>query len=584
MSQESNLSNYVAKNRELSIQSFAKTTRIAILSSFTINGIEDVFRVKCSEININCITYSAPYNQYNQEILNPKSDLYQFKPSITFLILDTRSMLGNLYYFPYSVSAIERRNFVQKKIDETASMITAFIKNSDSKLIITNFNIPTYSPYGILENKTDYGFHEMVKNMNEKLLDVAKNLDSVYIYDFDRFTNYHGAEHVFDFRQYYYGDLKIALKYFPYFVNDLMGYVKAITGTSKKCIVLDLDNTLWGGIVGEDGFDGIKLGSTSPGNAYVEFQRYLLSLWQKGILLAINSKNNYDDAIQTIRNHPNMVLREDNFANVHVNWENKVDNMKEIAQELNLGLDSFVYFDDDPVNRASMIKHLPEVLTVDLPKDPSQFVSILAQMNDFNILSMTEEDLMRGQMYLQHKKRIELEKTATNLDDFLKDLDIKIKIKKADKFTIPRISQLTLKTNQFNLTTKRYQEEDIRNFSQNDSMIVGCAQVEDKFGDNGITGVFIIKKENSSEWEIDTFLLSCRVMGREVEAGILGYLLQKAKNENVKKVKGKYVPTKKNKPCESFLSNNGFKQDGQNYVFQLEDQIKIPQHLVVSEE
>jgi len=187
-------------------------------------------------------------------------------------------------------------------------------------------------------------------------------------------------------------------------------------------------------------------------------------------------------------------------------------------------------------------------------------------------------------MYLQQKKRIELEKNATNLDDFLKQLDIKIKIKKADQFTIPRISQLTIKTNQFNLTTKRYQEEDIHKFSQNDSVLIGCAQIEDKFGDNGITGVFILKKENPLEWEIDTFLLSCRVMGRGVENGMLGYLLQKAKNEGVKKIKGIYIPTKKNKPCEGFLSCYGFKQEGDYHVFRLDDQIKIPPYLVVSEE
>lgn len=584
MSKEPSLSDYVERDRELSVQPFAKTIRIAVMSSFTTNGIEEILRVKCAENNIGCITYFGPYNQYNQEILNQGSNLYKFKPSVTFLILDTRSILGNIFYSPYSVSDVERKNFVNHKIEELDSVIRTFTDNSDSKLVITNFNIPVYSPYGIIESKTEYGFHEMVRELNSKLSEITKKYQSVYVYDFDRFVNRHGDDNVFDYRQYYFGDIKIALRYLPFFIYDLMGYIKAITGTSKKCIVLDLDNTLWGGIIGEDGFDGLKLGPTPPGNAYVEFQRYLLSLWQRGILLAINSKNNPDDAMQVIRDHPYMVLRESNFSSMSINWEDKVNNMKKIAQELNLGLDSFVYFDDDPVNRANVNMRLPEVLTVDIPKDPSQFVSILTQMNDFNVLKITEEDLTRGQMYLQQKKRIELEKNATNLDDFLKQLDIKIKIKKADQFTIPRISQLTIKTNQFNLTTKRYQEEDIHKFSQNDSVLIGCAQIEDKFGDNGLTGVFIIKKESPLEWEIDTFLLSCRVMGRGVENGMLGYLLQKAKNEGVKKIKGIYIPTKKNKPCEGFLSCYGFKQEGDYHVFRLDDQIKIPPYLVVSEE
>src|SRR5256885_9656011 len=239
----------------------------------------------------------------------------------------------------------------------------------------------------------------------------------------------------------------------------------------------------------------------------MEFQRSLLALNQRGIILVINSKNNVDDALEVIRKHPHMILREENFASIRINWNDKVSNMKEIAEELNIGLDSIAYFDDDPVNREFMTMNLPEILTLDLPLDPAFYVSILHDINDFNVLKITEEDLKRKDMYLQEKQRKDFEKNVTNIEDFLKQLEIKLKIKKVDQFTIPRISQLTLKTNQFNLTTRRYQEEEIRQFSQDDNMLVGCVQVEDKFGDNGITGVFIVKKENQKEWTMDTFLL-----------------------------------------------------------------------------
>jgi FkbH-like protein len=200
-------------------------------------------------------------------------------------------------------------------------------------------------------------------------------------------------------------------------------------------------------------------------------------------------------------------------------------------------------------------------------------------LNDFNVLSITEEDTKRAQMYLQQHERREFEKVASNLEDFLSQLDIRIMIKKADQFTIPRIAQLISKTNQFNLTTYRYQEEDIRKFSQDKNMLVGCAQIEDKFGDNGITGAFIVRKNEHFEWTIDTFLLSCRVMGRGVEDAIMGFILNEANKEGVKKIKGQYIPTKKNKPCEEFLPKNGFKKEGEYWVYSSDIPAKIPKYL-----
>ena len=363
-----------------------------------------------------------------------------------------------------------------------------------------------------------------------------------------------------------------------------MSYIKPLLGINRKCIVIDLDNTLWGGIVGEDGFEGIELGPKAPGNAYVEFQRLLLSLYQRGVILAINSKNNPEEALQVIRDHPYMVLREENFASIRINWENKITNIREIAQELNIGLESIVYIDDDPINRELMSKAVQEVLTINLPRDPSLYAPTLMDLNDLNVLTITEEDTKRGQMYIQQRERKEMEKTVSNLEDYLSQLGIRIKIKMADQFTIPRIAQLTLKTNQFNLTTHRYQEEDIRKFAQDKNMFVGCAQIEDKFGDNGITGAFIVRKDNLFQWTIDTFLLSCRVMGRGVEDAIMGFILSEAKKEGVSKIRGNYIPTKKNKPCEIFLSNYGFKNKGEYWIFSSDNPIRIPQHLEIKVE
>ena len=516
MSVEPKLSTYFAKSESIDHSIMEMRIRLAILSSFTLTGLEKVLSVKCADKKVSCSTYVSGYDQYNQEILNVQSDLYKFSPDICFLILDTRSMLKELVYSPYSISSSERRQYVDKLVTELVNLAKTFTNRSTSKLIISNFSIPTYSPYGILETKTEYSLQDMTRDLNSKLINLLISEPSIYIYDFSAFVTKHGENNVLDYRQFLFGDIKIALNFISYLAEDLMGYIKPLLGINRKCIVLDLDNTLWGGVVGEDGFDGIKLGPSSPGSAYLEFQRYIYSLYQRGIILAINSRNNHDDALQVLRDHPYMILREENFASMRINWADKISNMMEIAGELNIGLDSMAYMDDDPINREIMKKALPEILTIDLPKASSLYTPILLSLNDFNVLKITSEDAKRGEMYFQQRKRIELKKTASNLEDYLSQVGIRIRIKKADQFTIPRISQLILKTNQFNLTTRRYQEEDVRKFSEDINMLVGCAQVEDKFGDNGISGAFIVRKHNKCEWTIDTFLLSCRVMGRGV--------------------------------------------------------------------
>jgi len=582
MPKEEKISYYLKKSKSLK-NDFEKKIRISILSSFTLNGIEEIFQVKCDKKNISCTTCLGGYNQYNQEILDPDGQLYQFQPNITFLILDTRSILEDLWYFPYSINEKQRQNFVEKKFKEIKNLITIFIKNSNSKLIISNFFIPTTSNYGIFETKLNFGLQKMIITLNNNLQDYIHDLDSVYLFDMNGFISKHGENNVFDPKQFLFGDIKISLDFIPYLVNDLMGYVIATLGISKRCIVLDLDNTLWGGIIGEDEFNGIKLGSDPSGKAFIEFQKYLLGLHNRGILLAINSKNNFDDAIKVIEEHPDMILKKEHFASIKINWNDKVSNIKEISNELNFGLENFVFIDDDPLNREFMKSSLPQVLTVNLPADPSKYVKTIQEMNEFNLLKITDEDKQRGVMYFQQRERKTLEKSSNNLDNFLKNMDLKITIKKIDSFTIPRISQLILKTNQFNLTTKRYSLEEIQKMSQNNNMLIGCVQVKDKFGDNGITAAFIVEKNGTKEWILDTFLLSCRVMGRQIEKSILGYIIKLAKQNNVNKIIANFIPTKKNQPIENFLPDCGFKKEKDFWSISLNDSFMTPDFIKIEE-
>jgi FkbH-like protein len=582
---EPNLSYFIAKARSIDGRVFQKKIKVAILSSFTINGLEEAIRVKSAESDITCATYVCGYGQYNQDILDQSSKLYEFSPDITFMIIDTRSVLSTLFYTPYTIPANDRRTYIDKRVADFVNLVKTFKNRTGSKLVLTNCSIPTYSPYGICEVRTEYGLKEMVYDFNARLSDAFRSDPQVFLFDFNSFVSKYGEINVLDYRQFLVGDIKVSLSYIPHLAEELMGYVKANLGVNRKCIVLDLDNTLWGGIIGEDGFDRIDLSLKPPGMAFMEFQRVLLALYQRGVILAINSRNNEDEALRAIRDHPFMVLREEHFATMKINWSDKISNMKEIAQELNIGLDSIVYFDDDPINRELMSKAIPQIKTVDLPDDPSLYASTLMQINDFNTLVMTNEDRNRGEMYRQEHKRTELKRSSSNLEDFLKQLEIRVTMKKANNFTIPRIAQLTLKTNQFNLTTRRYQEEDVETLAQDHTKLIGCAQTQDKFGDNGITGVYIVNKNHvDKEWFIDTFLLSCRVMGRGIEDAMMGYILSKAKEEGVTKVKAEFIPTKKNKPCEQLLPNFGFKKEGEQWVYTYSVPIKQTNHVELNED
>ena len=575
---EKKLSEYLSLAKNINISKNEKKIKVGILGSFTLNGLDECLKVKCSEQNIDYESYIGNYNQYNQEILNSESGLYKFEPDITFLIIDNRTILGDLFHNPYSVSDKKRREIVDEKFGEMKNLIEIFQEKLNKKLVICNFHIPYFSSIGIIENKSDFGFHEMINELNKKLVNFVKVKNSIFIFDYNQFVVKHGEKNVFNYKQFFLGDIKIAFDYIPFFANDLIGYIKPILGLNKKCIVLDLDNTLWGGIVGEDGFDGIELGHSSNGKAFVEFQKQLLSLWQQGIILAINSKNNLDDAIKVIKEHPDMILREKHFASIKINWNDKAQNLVDISEEINIGFNSMVFFDDDKLNQERIRNEFPEVLTIDLPKDPSQYTEILTDLNDFNVLQNTEEDSKRGEMYAQQRQRNQFKDTVSNLEQFLNQLEIKVKIKKSNEFTIPRISQLTLKTNQFNLTTRRYQEEDIKKFVNDGNYLVGCAQVTDKFGDNGITGAFIVKKENNI-WTLDTFLLSCRVMGRGVEDAILSHIIDDAKRNNVKEVKAEFIHTAKNKPAENFLKDFGFIKQENYWNYKLNNDVEYPNHL-----
>jgi len=323
-------------------------------------------------------------------------------------------------------------------------------------------------------------------------------------------------------------------------------------------LAVDLDNTVWGGVIGEDGINGIRLDGEYPGIAFVNLQRAILDLYHRGILLAICSKNNAADALEVLEKHPGMLLRPGHFAAMRINWNDKAENLRAIADELNVGLDAIAFLDDNPAESAWVRSQESDVTVIDLPEDPMDYARTLREAAVFERLTVSAEDRERNRYYSEQRQREHLKREGASLEDFYRSLSTTVEIAPVTAATMPRVAQLTQKTNQFNMTTKRYSEQEIAAMAAKPGCSVYSVGVRDRFGDNGITGVAIIR-EISAAHEIDTFLLSCRVIGRTVETAVLAYLAQKARESGAVKLAGDFVPTKKNTPAREVYRAHGFR-------------------------
>jgi len=373
-----------------------------------------------------------------------------------------------------------------------------------------------------------------------------------------------------DFLHHYSKDQWIDWKYFfvsqssinPRLASDFRTWysrkIDEIISRRKKCIILDLDNTLWGGVLGEDGIDGIKIGGDYPGNTFLYFQESLIELSKKGIILAICSKNNLQDVLDAWKKNPYIILNQKYISAYRINWNDKATNIDELSQELNIGLDSCVFVDDNPTERALVKQMLPMVEVPEFPEHPYDIPSFFESLVEkyFSIYRITAEDAAKTDQYRANVKRANEQKKFSDYNEYLKSLEIKIQIQKANEFNIPRIAQMTQKTNQFNLTTHRYTESDVTS-QVSEGWVIRCIDVADKFGDNGITGAIMIPVNGQSA-TIDTFLLSCRILGKGIEVAFLSEVLNELKNMGVKTVYASYIPTLKNGQVKEFYDQMGF--------------------------
>ena len=538
-----------------------KRVKIALLSSFTIEPLAIYLDIESRLVGLYPEIYISPFNQYPQEILNDESELYKFDPDLIIIAVHAEALLEENFLPRFVLlSEEEKRERQDEIINHLSGLLSKLVSKTKALVLLNNLVVPWFSPLGILDDKMELGLKRFFQEINQRLADLYRESRQVYVVDVDGLASRHGKTRSLNYEMYYRGAFFFSESFLPVIAGEYMGYIKALKNLMRKCIVLDLDNVLWGGILGEDGFDGIKLGGDPVGRAYMDFQRLLLSYYNRGILLAINSKNNFDEAIRVIREHPNMILREKNFAAMRINWRDKVENMLELSSELNIGLDSMVFIDDSPQERERMRQALPEVLVVDLPASPFRYCQALQELNDFNTLVLSEEDKRRGEMYYARRKRRQLMESKRTLEEFLKSLDMTVEIKYADKFSIPRITSLINRTNQFNLTTRRYTQAEVEEMnSQPEKFQIYSLRVMDRFGDEGIVGVAIVRKDGKN-WIIDSFLMSCRVIGRKIETVFLAKIIEDAKRNGVSYLIGEYIPTKKNEPAKSFYKDHGFEK------------------------
>lgn len=451
----------------------------------------------------------------------------------------------------------QKFNFVLAQIDANKTVIALTMENT----------------YAVPFTEDDYSVQSAIEQYNAALLEAEKMHFNLKVIDYSEFTRNYPVADLFDWKFYFISQMGINPKLTKDFQSWWNRKLESIALKRKKCIVLDLDNTLWGGVLGEDGISGIKIGGDYPGKAFAFFQKSLLQLSKAGAILAVCSKNNEADVLEAWEKNPFMVLKKEHFAAYRINWTDKATNIKELAEELNIGLDSFVFVDDNPTERELIKQMLPMVSVPEFPAQPYELPMFFKQLvNDyFKVYSITDEDKKKTEQYKANAARAQAQHSFTDFGAFLESLDIQITIEAANEFNIPRIAQMTQKTNQFNLTTKRYTDADVKGFLA-DGWNIWCISVADRFGDNGITGCIMINGN-----EIDTFLLSCRILGKGIEKAFVKQILLELRNQGLTEVKATYLPTAKNAQVKDFYEKCGFTctnedVDGKKaYVLELQD-------------
>jgi FkbH-like protein len=537
--------------------------KLAILRSFTIEPIVPLLRADAFAYGIDLEVHVGDFNTYVQDMLDEQSSLYRFAANAVVLAVRTDQAAPELWRDFADLSPEAAQTATERVVRGYEQWIGAFRKHSQTALVVHSLERLPSPSLGVLDSQSESGQSGLIRQINRELRRIASEFRGVYVLDYDALVARHGSEHWHDERKWLTARLPIAAGYLVAIAREWIRFVVPLSGRTSKVLVVDLDNTLWGGVIGEDGMAGIKVGPEYPGAAYQALQRALLDLSHKGILLAVCSKNNLDDAMEALEKHPGMLVHAKHFAAVRINWTDKAQNLREIAEELNVGVDALAFLDDNPFEREQVRAALPEVTVIDLPKNPLEYAAAVRNCAAFERLTLSSEDQQRTEMYAAQKQRAGAEQTFQSKEDFFRFLEQEADLEPVSDLTLARVAQLTQKTNQFNLTTRRYTEPQLAEMAKKPAWHIFSIKVRDRFGDHGLVGVAITHDEGE-QCEVDTFLLSCRVIGRTVETALLAHLAESAAQRGCKQLFGWFLPTKKNAPARDFYHQHGFKQQESN--------------------
>jgi len=500
----------------------------------------------------------AKFNQLAQEAFAEKSLFTEHALSMILVATDYRGLPlrpcpGNLF---------EAENNVRECLSFIKTLIESLRKKTEAQVILQNIVPPVELLSGSFEGRLPGTIPWLIQRLNIELDQLVA--DDLFIVDVAALASTVGLSNWHDSTLWNLAKLPFAQSYTPLYADYVCRLVAAKCGKSRRCLILDLDNTLWGGVIGDDGLDGILIGNGNPtGEAYLQLQKVILSLRDRGIVLAVSSKNEDVIARQPFNEHPDMLLREEHIAVFQANWSDKATNIRTIAKTLSLSLESIVFLDDNPVERMQVRRELPEVAVPELPDDPALYARTLIAAGYFEATAFSDEDKKRAKFYNDNAKRVEIFSKSSDMESYLKALEMEISITDFDQIGRSRIVQLISKSNQFNLTTKRYTESDIKKLESNDDYFTRQIRLKDSLGDNGMVSVVICKK-NEDNWEIDTWLMSCRVLGRQVEDAVLQDIVKNAQANGVNKIIGCYSPTAKNIIVKDHYKKLGFNKKHEN--------------------
>lgn len=536
----------------------ASQYRLAVMGDCATQHLSTAIGGYGATIGLGLEIFDADYNQINALVLDEHSELYAFKPDAVLLQMCTQKL-----YERFCENPLESRAAFAETV---FAQIKTTWQRIGEKITVLQCNFPLLDDgvFGQFGNKTADSFLFQQRKLNYLLMQGCQEAKNAYLVDLDALQSRLGQGQFFDARLYYIAKMPIRMEALPEAAKCVVDMIQAIRGSVKKCVVLDLDNTLWGGVIGDDGLSGIQIGELGTGHAFSDFQEWLKQLKNRGILLTVCSKNEEATAKEPFEKHPEMVLRPEDFSMFVANWENKAANIRRIQQTLNIGMDSMVFLDDNLFERNLVQGLIPEITVPALPEDPALYLEYLRGLDLFETASYSAEDVHRTDQYRTQANRTVFESSFQSYDDYLANLQMKATVAPFDKFHYPRIAQLTQRSNQFNLRTVRYTEAEVDALAKDDSHIGLYFTLKDRFGDYGLISVVVLDKQPGDVLFISEWLMSCRVLKRGMEEFIADKILSLAAEQGFRKVIGEYLATPKNAMVKDLYARMGFTRVGEN--------------------